>query len=71
MVEEQKAKHIYSQVKDSLKGQEGRIIAIDTDTGDFFLGKTVMDAYEKGHQKYPKKEFFFKRIGFKAVYWVG
>ena len=71
MVDEIKADHIYEQIKSKLLGQEGKIVAIDTDTGDFFIGNSVIDAYEKGHRKYPIKEFFFKRIGHKAVYRVG
>jgi len=71
MVDEIKADHIYGQIKSKLQGQEGKIIAIETDTGDYFVGETVVTAYRKGHQKYPAKEFFFKRIGHKGVYRVG
>lgn len=65
------ADEIYGQIKSKLQGQEGKIVAIDTDTGDYFVGDTVIDAYNKGHTKYPAKEFFFQRIGHKAVYRVG
>ncbi len=71
MADEIKADHIYGQIKGKLQGQEGMIIAIETDTGNYFIGDSVIDAYRKGHQKYPAKEFFFKRIGHKAVYRVG
>ncbi|MDO8656730.1 MAG: hypothetical protein Q7K45_05830 [Nanoarchaeota archaeon] len=71
MADEIKADYIYGQIKSKLQGQEGKIVAIDTDTGDYFVGDNVIDAYQKGHTKYPTKEFFFQRIGHKAVYRVG
>ncbi len=71
MVNAAQAEAVYEQIKSKLLGEEGKIVAIDTDSGDFFIGNSVIDAYEKGHQKYPAKEFFFKRIGHKAVYRVG
>ena len=71
MVDEHKAQEIYKHIKVQLKGQEGKIVAIDTDSGDFFVGKTTIDAYHKGRKKYPGKEFFFTRVGAKATYFVG
>ena len=62
------AEEVYNEIKGDLKGQEGKIVAIDIDSGDYFIGDSVVEAYQKGHKKFPQKEFFFKRIGHKAVY---
>ncbi len=62
---------IYNRIKKQLKGQEGRIVAIDTETGDFFVGDTVIEASKAGWAKYPKKEFYFKRVGARAAFVVG
>lgn len=71
MVDAKHAEQVYEKIKNNLKGQEGKIVAIDIDTGDYFVGNTIIDAYNKGHKRYPAKEFFFKRVGHKAVYRVG
>ena len=62
---------IYDKVKDRLKGQEGQIVAIEVDSGDFFVGKNTIEAYDLAHRKHPHKQFFFKRVGAKAAYFVG
>jgi hypothetical protein len=65
-----RADEIYENIKNKLKGKEGKIVAIDTDTGDYFIGEDILEAYEKGSRKYPGKEFFFHRIGAKATFHV-
>lgn len=49
----------------------GKIIAIDPDTGDYFIGDSELDAYKKAIKKYPKQQFVFKRVGFKSTHFVG
>ena len=46
----------------------GKIVAIDVETGEYFLGDTVIEAGKKGREKYPKKVFHFIRVGFPAVH---
>lgn len=67
----ERANQIYEQIKANVAHHKGKIVAIELDTGDYFLGDDVQDAYEKAHKKYPSKEFYFKRVGFKAVYFIG
>ncbi len=62
---------MYEKIHEKLKGLEGKIIAIDPETGDYFIGRNTIEAYEKGRKKYPKKEFLFKRVGSKAAFLVG
>lgn len=69
---EQKAKKIYrSNYQKRFEADEalkGKIVAIDVESGDYFIGDTVLQAGFKGREKYPHKQFFFFRIGYKAVY---
>jgi len=48
----------YEKIKDKLKREEGKIVAIDTDSGDYVVGNDTIDAYEKAIKKYSSKEFF-------------
>ena len=69
---EKKAKKIYkTKYQRELEADEtlkGKIVAIEVDSGDYFIGDSVLQAGFKGREKYPRKQFFFFRIGFKAVY---
>lgn len=62
---------IYQRIKSQLKGKEGKIVAIDTETGDFFVGGNVIEASRAGREKHPGKEFYFKRVGSKAAFVIG
>lgn len=68
-----KGRGIYQkQLKGILEPEhKGEIVAIEVDTGDYFLGKTVIEAVDKGREKYPAKGFYFMRVGYKAVHFVG
>jgi len=47
---------------------KGKIVAIEIDSGDYFIGDTVVEAGLKAKEKYPDKIFQFIRIGYPAVY---
>lgn len=49
----------------------GMIVAIDLDSGDHFIGESVLDAYRKAIKKYPDRKFVFKKIGAPTTYFVG
>ena len=49
----------------------GKIVAIDTDSGNYFVGNSELDAYKEAIKKYPNKKFVFKRIGFDSTHFVG
>lgn len=67
------ANQIYkSRLKEKLeRDHKGEIVAIEIESGDFFLGKNEIEAYEKGIEKYPNKTFVYKRVGYKATHFVG
>lgn len=71
MVDAKLADEVYDKIKSQLKGQEGKMVAIEVESGDFFVGKNTIEAYDKAHKKFPDKQFFFKRVGAKAAYFVG
>ena len=60
---------IYQRIKDALEPQhKGEIVAIEVDSGDYFLGRTTVEAGERARKKYPDKVFYFIRVGFRAVH---
>jgi len=60
------------QLREKLeRDHKGEVIAIEISSGDFFLGKNEIEAYEKGIEKYPAKTFVYKRVGYKATHFVG
>jgi len=67
---DQKAQAIYrKKLKPKLERKhKGRIVAIDVESGDYFLGKTVLESIEKGRKKHPGKIFYAVRIGYPAVH---
>ncbi len=67
-----KAEEILQKInqKESEK-HKGEIVAIETESEDYFVGASEIDAYHKAVKKYPKKQFVFKRIGFPATHFVG
>jgi hypothetical protein len=50
---------------------EGKIIAIDAESGDYFMGETLHEANEKARKKYPGHVFYAIKVGHPAVYSFG
>ncbi len=50
---------------------KGKIVAIDLDSGDYFIGASELEAYQKAVKKYPGKIFIFKRIGHAHTHLIG
>ena len=67
---DKKAQAIYrTKLKPKLEGKyKGRIVAIDVESEDYFVGRTVLEAIEKGRRKHPGKIFYAVRIGYPAVH---
>lgn len=64
-----RGEEIYHEIKDKLEPQyKGKIVAIDIDTGDYFLGESVVKAVKEGRKKYPHKVFHTVKIGYKTVH---
>ncbi len=67
-----KANKLFEKISKELTAKnKGKIVAIDADSGSYFIGDSELDAYRKAIKKYPDKKFMFKRIGFGSTYFVG
>lgn len=63
---------VFKKIDRNLSSQyKGKIAAIEIESGDYFIGDSELDAYEKAIEKYPEKKFVFKRIGFASTHFVG
>ena len=49
----------------------GEMLAVEVESGDYFLGQTATEAYRKAKAKHPGREFTFLRVGSKAAFFVG
>jgi hypothetical protein len=59
-----KGKEIYLKIKDQLEpNHNGKIVAIDVDSGEYFVGDTLLEANDKAREKYLNKQLYFARIG--------
>ncbi len=52
-------------------GNEGKIVAIDIETGDFEVGETVMAVTDRLFERNPDAQPWGIRIGHRAVYHFG
>ena len=64
-----RAKTIYETIKGTLDPHyKGQIVAIEVESGEHFVGKTVLEAANNARVKHPDKQFHFFRLGSLAVY---
>lgn len=49
------------------KTHHGEYVAIEVESGDYFVGKTMGEALAAAEQKYPRKRFYFIRVGYPAA----
>ena len=63
-------KRIYRQkyAKKLEPTERGRIIAIEIESGDSFIGDSTVEAILKAKEKYPNRIFYLMRIGYDAVH---
>lgn len=65
----EKGEAIYKKIKDKLEPENvGKIVAINVDTGEYFLGKDTVEADHKARDKYPDAVFHLVRVGYPAVH---
>jgi hypothetical protein len=65
------AERIYVRILSKIGKYQGQIIAIDPDSGDYYIGLSTIDACDLARKKHPDKRFYLKRIGAKATFVVG
>ncbi len=65
----EKGNEIFKEIsKEFEKDYRGKLVAIEVDSGDYFLGDTSVEANNKAREKYPGKVFFLGRIGYRAAF---
>jgi hypothetical protein len=47
--------------------RRGEYVAIEPDSGDYFIGRTMSEAGNIAHQTYPDRRCFILRIGYPAA----
>jgi hypothetical protein len=64
-----KGRKILEAISPELAKQHfGQFVAIEVDSGDYFIGETGIAATRKAQAKYPGKIFFLGRIGYRTAY---
>ncbi len=67
-----KADRIFEEVNQKfMPTHKGKIVAIETDSGDYAIGDNEVQAYDVAAKKHPNKKFVFKRIGSDYTYFIG
>ncbi|MBI5003154.1 hypothetical protein HZC31_07245 [Candidatus Woesearchaeota archaeon] len=67
-----KANEIFEKINQRLSEKyKGKIIAIDGESGDYYIGESELEAYNEAIKQHPKKQFIFKRVGFRSTHFVG
>ena len=61
------SEEILSQVN-TLESEKGKIVAIEPDTGEWFLGKDIIEAFKNARLKYPQGIFYFVRVGYPSAH---
>lgn len=66
----EKGEKIYQQkLKDTLeRDHKGEFVAIEVETGKYFLGKSPEETLETAKKEFPEKIFHLIRIGHTGVY---
>jgi hypothetical protein len=63
----EKARSIYEKIRDKLEAEHmGEVVAIDVESGDYFLGKTGLEAARQAKARYPNRIPYVIRIGRRA-----
>jgi hypothetical protein len=56
-----KAKEVYEKIKSELESKEG-LVAIEPESGDYFVGQTLGQANDAAFAKHPDHWVYFMRI---------
>jgi len=66
---DEKAVEIYERkLKKKLEPKyKGKMIAIEVDSGKYFMGDDLDEAGDKAKAAFPDKIFYFKRVGYKTA----
>lgn len=64
-----RARSIYEKIERQLDARlKGGIVAIEVESGEYFVGPTVGEAAATVRTRHPEKPLHFFRVGFPSVY---
>lgn len=64
----QKGEEVYQKIEPQLEPEHrGEFMAIEVDSGEYFLGKTQVEVLEAAKKKFPTKIFYMVKVGFPAT----
>lgn len=67
-----RAKEIYERLRSDLEANHrNQFVAIEPDSGDFFIGQTFDEAVKSARSKYPSKLSHTIRVGHAAAFHIG
>ena len=65
----EKGRAIFKKISEELeRDYRGKFVAIEVDSGDYFVGDTVIEADEQAKEKYPDKIFYLGRLGYRTAF---
>ena len=59
---------LVKRLQSRLASKKGWIAAVESESGKYVLGKTLLEAAQRGREKFPGKIFYFIRIGYPFVH---
>ena len=63
-----KGEEVYRKISGQLEKKNlGSFIAIEVESGKYFLGQTQVEALEKAKKRFPNKIFYLIKVGFPAA----
>ena len=61
----QKGTQVYQKISKQIeKNHSGDFVAIEVESGKYFLGQTQVEAIEKAKKSFPTKIFYLMKVGF-------
>ena len=64
----QKGEQIYREIEDQWMATHlGEVVAIEVESGNYFIGRTHSEDGDKAKRKFPEKIFYFARVGARAA----
>ena len=64
----QKGIQVYQKISKQIeKDYSGDFVAIEVESGEYFLGQTQVEAIEKAKKHFPTKIFYLMKVGFPTV----
>ncbi len=69
----QKGQQLYEErLKPDLEPrQNGKFVVVEVETGEYFIGESILEALQKAKEKHPEKLFHTIRIGYPGVFKMG